>query len=155
MIPFYLYFLIFCDCLNKYQLKYMHYNVIFFISHNYTNPAWAPTVSFASLDYTLQIFICSVIPDRYTGNVNNIEPLTVIKYKTFSKQACVPTNSQNIGYQRNNSWIYKKSQHLFFYSHLPHLKGTPDLVACILFQTNKFRCIYCLYMYLTCLELLS
>lgn len=38
-------------------------------------------------------FICSVIPDRYTGNVNNIEPLTVIKYKMFSKQACVPTNS--------------------------------------------------------------
>lgn len=85
-------------------------------------------MSFASLDYTLQIFICSVIPDRYTGNVNNIEPLTVIKYKMFSKQACVPTNSQNIGYQRNNSWIYKKSQHLFFYSLLPHLKGTPDLV---------------------------
>lgn len=153
MISFYFYFLIFCDCLNKYQLKYMHYNVIFFISHNYTNPAWAPTICHLrhwTIPYKFLFFT-----DGYTGNVNNIEPLTVIKYKMFSKQACEPTNSQNIGYQRNNSWIYKKSQHLFFYSHFPHLKGTPDLVACILFQTNKFRCIYCLYIYLTCLELLS
>lgn len=71
----------------------MHYNVIFFISHKYKPRLGPNNMSFASLDYTLQIFICSVIPDRYTGNVNNIEPLTVIKYKMFSKQACVPTNS--------------------------------------------------------------